>query len=73
MPLTREEIDRLTDEEKIDLIETAWASWSESAKAFKPGWHKQVLEERLAEYRANSDAGSTWEEVKARLRARRSS
>lgn len=33
-------------------------------------WHKEELEERLADYHANPDAGSPWQEVKLRILAR---
>jgi hypothetical protein len=32
-----------------------------------PDWHRQVLDERLAAYRANPDEGRPWQEVRAEL------
>ena len=69
MSITLEQfgIDRLSSEERLTLIDLIWDSLPEDAPFTPPAWHLKVLEERLAEADANPGAGSTWEEVKARL------
>ena len=32
-----------------------------------PDWHREILDERLADLEANPDAGRPWEEVRADL------
>jgi hypothetical protein len=32
-----------------------------------PDWHREILDERLADLEANPDAGRPWEEVNADL------
>ena len=34
-----------------------------------PGWHREILDERLAEYAAHPDEGVPWEEFRAELQA----
>ncbi len=34
-----------------------------------PGWHTEILNERLADYEAHPDEGVTWEEFRAELQA----
>lgn len=62
-------IDRLSLDERLDLIAAIWDSIPDTLEALPlPEWHRQELERRLAACEANPDAGSPWEEVKARLR-----
>jgi len=64
-------IDRLTVAQRIRLVEEIWDSIAaESAEIPVPDAQKQDLQRRLAGYEANPETGSTWEEVKARLRDR---
>lgn len=62
-------IDRLSLAERILLVEELWDSIIPEAEELpltEP--QKQDLQRRLAAYEANPKAGSSWEEVKARLR-----
>ncbi len=61
-------IDRLSVAERLRLVEEIWDSISESPDELPiPEWHRQELDRRLAACKANPEAGSSWEEVKARL------
>jgi putative addiction module component (TIGR02574 family) len=62
-------IDRLSAKDRLRLIEAIWDTLSDSPDELPvPESHKQDLDRRLAATDANPAAGSTWEEVKARLR-----
>ena len=64
-------IDRLSVAERILLVEEIWDSIAAEPAALDiPESHKQELDRRLAEYEANPAAGSTWDEVKARILGR---
>lgn len=61
-------IDQLSVAERILLVEEIWDSIREdepSATLTEP--QRIDLERRLAAYRANPQAGASWEEVKVRL------
>jgi putative addiction module component (TIGR02574 family) len=64
-------IDRLSLDERILLVEDLWDSIAAEAEQ-KPLTEAQMadLKRRVAAYEANPDAGSSWEEVKARLLGR---
>ncbi len=62
-------IDRLSVAQRIKLVEEIWdsiAAEPEQIPLTEP--QKQDLQRRLAAYEANPKAGSSWQEVKARLR-----
>jgi putative addiction module component (TIGR02574 family) len=62
-------IDKLTVAQRILLVEEIWDSIEEEgAELPLTSAQKQDLERRLAAYEANPKAGSSWPEVKARLR-----
>lgn len=64
-------IDQLSVAQRILLVEEIWESIAEEAGEVPlPEAQQQDLQRRLAAYEANPKAGSTWEEVKARLRSR---
>lgn len=53
---------------RIELVEDIWNSIAELPEALEiPAWHQEELENRLAAYHANPNAGSPWSEVKARI------
>lgn len=62
-------IDQLTVAQRILLVEEIWESIPADPEAV-PLTEAQAndLQRRLMAYEANPKAGSTWEEVKARLR-----
>jgi putative addiction module component (TIGR02574 family) len=64
-------IDRLSIEERIQLVEDLWDDIAASTEAMDiPQSHKDLLDQRLAAHEADPQAGSTWEEVKARISER---
>jgi putative addiction module component (TIGR02574 family) len=63
------EILALPVEERMDLVETIWESISAVPEALPlTDWQKVELERRLSELERDPDAGSTLEEVFARIR-----
>ena len=62
-------IDLLSLAERVLLVEEIWDSIAAEAEALEvPQSHKDELDIRLADHDANPDAGSSWEDVKSRLR-----
>ena len=69
--LTSLGIDRLSVAERIQLVEDIWDSIAaETAEIPLTEAQRRDLERRLESHRSNPRAGSTWEEVQARLRGR---
>jgi putative addiction module component (TIGR02574 family) len=65
-------IDRLSVAERIQLVEDIWDTIAtETADLPLTEAQRVDLERRLAEHRANPQAGSTWEEVLNRVRGRK--
>jgi putative addiction module component (TIGR02574 family) len=59
-------------EEKIDYVQALWDRIAaDEAQVPVPDWHREVLDERLADYKARPDQGRPWEEVEADLLKRR--
>ena len=62
--------DELTVEDQIDYVQGLWDHIAVAAGNVPlHEWQRQILEERLADYRANPDEGRTWDEVLADVRA----
>jgi putative addiction module component (TIGR02574 family) len=57
-------------EDQIDLAQTLWEHASPEADFALSDELKDLLEARLLEAHTNPEAGSPWEEVKARLLSR---
>jgi len=63
------EILALPIDDRVRLVEAIWDSISAVPDAITlTDWQKRELDKRLAEYEADPDAGSTLEEVFARIR-----
>jgi len=63
-------IDQLSVAQRILLVEKIWDSIVAEAEDMPlTEAQKQDLEHRLAAYNENPNAGSSWEDVRARLRA----
>ena len=61
-------IDRLSVADRLRLVEEIWDSIADSVDSMDiPQSHKDELDRRLEAMREDPHAGSTWEEVKARL------
>lgn len=64
-------IDRLPIEDRIRLVDEIWDSIAaETAGEEIPQWHKDILDERLADLAAHPQDSVPWEEVRASMRAR---
>ena len=65
------EIDRLTVQERLELIGLLWDSLPESLEGVPvPRSHREELDRRLEAADANPEAGIPWEQVRERLRKR---
>ena len=68
-----EELSKLTiaerNEIRLKLAELDASSWLEDEEPLTSA-EKAILEARLAAYEKDPDAGSSWAEVEARIRAR---
>lgn len=63
-------LDKLSVAERILLVEELWDSIAAEAEVAElTQAQKAELDRRLAAYEADPDAGSPWEEVKARLQS----
>jgi putative addiction module component (TIGR02574 family) len=64
-------IDQLSVAQRMLLVEEIWDSIADEEKEIPlTETQKLDLQRRIAAYEANPKAGSTWEEVKARLRGK---
>jgi putative addiction module component (TIGR02574 family) len=73
MPLTvtDPELNDLTVEERLALIERLWDSIPDDAGTLAmPAWHREELDRRLSTADEQPEGGIPWEQVKARLRSR---
>jgi Putative addiction module component len=63
--------DEMSAENQLDYINGLWGRVLAHPEAIPvPDWHRSILAERLAEYRAgNAGAGRSWKEVQRDLRA----
>jgi putative addiction module component (TIGR02574 family) len=62
------EIDNLSAEERLELIESLWESLiHDRASIPVTDAQRRILDERLDEIEAGDDTGIPWEEVKARI------
>lgn len=65
LPFPPPGFDELTREEKLDYIEGLLNYVRSGARYVEiPDGHREILEERLAYYRANGFEGTPWEEFK---------
>jgi putative addiction module component (TIGR02574 family) len=62
--------DALSVDEKIDYVESLWDSIVERSSIPLPGWHRELLAERMAAYRADPTAGRPWSEVRSELQSK---
>ena len=62
---------KLSESERILMVEAIWDSLSTKDQDFElTDELKQLLDERLEEHEKDPKAGSTWDEVKARIKNR---
>jgi putative addiction module component (TIGR02574 family) len=69
MAMTLEQfgIDRLSPQERYELIGLIWDSLPDDAPFAPPDWHLRELERRVAAADADPGAAEPWEAVLARL------
>ena len=71
MPLPSLDLDKLTRDEKLELIEKLWDSLEESADDLPiPDWHRQLLTQRLDEMDREGPTGVPWEQVLQEIQSR---
>jgi len=64
VPIPPPGFDELSAEDKIDYVQSLWDRLSATPEKIPvPDWHKQIVNERLAAYRANPDEGRTWDQA----------
>lgn len=60
--------DELNIDEQIEYVQALWDRIAAKEDVVPvPDWHREILDERLADLDANPDAGRPWEAVKADL------
>jgi putative addiction module component (TIGR02574 family) len=66
--ITLEEVLRLPVPERIRIVEAIWGSIADSPEAVAlTDEQKAELDRRLQAFESNPDAGSSWDEVRARI------
>jgi putative addiction module component (TIGR02574 family) len=71
-PLPPPGFDEMSVEDKIDYVQALWDRIAaDESKVPVPDWHREIVNERLADYQANPKQGRSWEEVEADLLKRR--
>lgn len=67
MTLAQFGIDRLSPQQRCELIDLIWDSLPDDATFVPPDWHIQELEKRVAAADAAPTSAEPWEEVLTRL------
>ena len=68
LPLPPPGFDALNIDEQIEYVQSLWDRIAASEDRVPvPDWHREILDERLADLQANPNAGRPWEEVRAEL------
>lgn len=68
LPLPPPGFDDLSAEEKLDYVLALWDRITSTEPEIPvPEWHREVVEERLAEHEANPDDGEDWKVLRAEL------
>ena len=71
MPIPALDLDKLTRDEKLELIEKLWDSLEENADDLPiPDWHRQLLTQRLDEMDREGPTGVPWEQVLQEIQSR---
>jgi putative addiction module component (TIGR02574 family) len=70
LPLPPPGFDALSVDEQIDYVQSLWDHITAKPEDVPvPDWHREIIAERLASYRANEVQGQEWEEVERDLTA----
>ena len=68
LPLPPPGFDELNIDEQIEYVQALWDRIAaKEARVPVPDWHREILDERLADLQANPNASRPWEEVRAEL------
>ena len=69
VPLPSPGFDDLSVDDQIAYVQSLWDRIAARPdQVAVPEWHREVLDERLKDYKAHPDAGESWEVVRDRLR-----
>jgi putative addiction module component (TIGR02574 family) len=68
----KQELSRLTDAERIDLLEAVWASLDNKDEVESPAWHEAELRLREEEIASGKAKFIPWEEAKEEILRRTS-
>lgn len=66
--VTLSDVEKLSREEKVRLLEMIVESLSREDLEAIPDWESRLIEQRMAEFRANPSGGRPWSEVSKDLR-----
>lgn len=68
LPIPPPGFDDLNVDEQIEYVQALWDRIAAKEEAVPvPDWHREILDERLADLEAHPDASRPWDEVKADL------
>ena len=68
LPLPPPGFDELNINEQIEYVQALWDRIAaKEDRVPVPDWHREILDERLADLQANPNAGRPWEQVRAEL------
>ncbi|CAN5463409.1 hypothetical protein BH23ACI1_BH23ACI1_16470 [soil metagenome] len=68
LPVPPQGFDDLEIGEQIDYVQALWDRIAaRDDRVPVPDWHREVLDERLADLEANPEASRPWEDVKSDL------
>ena len=71
LPLPPPGFDDLPVEDQIDCVQSLWDRIAAKPdQVAVPGWHKQVLHQRLAAHEANPEVARPWNEVRDEIRSK---
>jgi len=60
--------DDLSIDERLEYVQSLWDRIAAKPEDIQvPDWHREVLDERLAQYQGNLQEGRPWEEVREEL------
>ena len=66
LPLPPPGFDELSIVEQIEYVQALWDRIAaKEDRVPVPDWHREILDERLADFQANPSASRPWEEVRA--------
>jgi putative addiction module component (TIGR02574 family) len=68
LPLPPQGFDELDIDEQIEYVQALWDRIAAKEDRLPvPDWHREILDERLADLQANPNASRPWEHVRAEL------